>query len=131
MRAVRERGLCWTGKKPNIAYKVVRSEAIDRDIEAIYEFLFEAALGFGEDEATAHDRAALRITEIENAMEALGDTPHQGTLRSEISDGLRQVTKGRAIFYFDVDDVARAVQVNAIFFGGQDHQTRMLIRLLK
>ena len=113
-----------------MAYEVERSEASDRDLGTIFDFLFEAALGFGEDDATAFDRASSRILEIENAMEALGDVPHQGTLRPEISDGLRSVTKGRAIFYFDVDDTMHLVRVLAIFFGGQDHQRRMLLRLL-
>lgn len=113
-----------------MAYRVIRSEESDRDLEAIFDFLFEAALGFGEDDATAFQRASSRILEIEDAMIALGDTPHQGTLRADISDDLRSVTKGRAIFYFDVDDSSRLIRVLAVFFGGQDHQTRMLLRLL-
>lgn len=113
-----------------MAYKVERSEASDRDLETIFDFLFEAALGFGEDEETAFERASMRILEIEDAMAALGEVPHQGTLHPDFSDGLRSVTKGRAIFYFDVDDTEHLVQVLAIFFGGQDHQRRMLLRLL-
>lgn len=113
-----------------MAYRVERSEASDRDFEAIFDFLYEAALGFGEDEATAYQRASTRILEIEDAMEALGEVPHQGTLHPDFSDGLRSVTKGRAIFYFDVDDSEELVRVLAIFFGGQDHQRRMLLRLL-
>ncbi len=113
-----------------MAYKVVRSEASDRDLESIFDFLFEAALGFGEDKATAFERASTRILEIEDAMSTLGDVPHQGTLHPEFSDGLRNVTKGRTIFYFDVDDSMQLVRILAIFFGGQDHQRRMLLRLL-
>jgi len=113
-----------------MGYRVERSEASDRDLEVIFDFLFEAALGFGEDEATAFQRASTRILEIEDAMNALGDVPHQGTLHLDFSDGLRSVTKGRAIFYFDVDDTKQRVRILAIFFGGQDHQRRMLLRLL-
>jgi len=113
-----------------MAFKVVRSDASDRDLETIFDFLFEAALGFGEDDATAFGRAASRILEIEKAMEALGAVPHQGTLHPDFSDGLRSVTKGRAIFYFDVAETLHLVRVLAIFFGGQDHQRRMLSRLL-
>ncbi len=113
-----------------MAYRVVRSEPPPRDLETIFDFLNEAALGFGEDEATAFERASTRILEIEDAMEALGVVPHQGTLHPDFSDGLRSVTKGRAIFYFDVDDTQQLVRVLAIFFGGQDHQRRMLLRLL-
>ncbi len=113
-----------------MAYKVERSVASDRDLETIFDFVFEAALGFGEDEATAFQRASTRILEIEDAMNALGDLPHQGTLHPEFFGGLRSVTKGRAIFYFDVEDTLHRVRVLAVFFGGQDHQRQMLLRLL-
>lgn len=111
-------------------YRVERAAATDHDLEAIFDFLFAAALDFGEDETTAFARAAARITAIEDAMEALGQVPHQGTLRPEIAPGLRSVTKGRAVFYFDLDEDARRLRVLAVFFGGQDHQRRMLLRAL-
>ena len=37
----------------------------------------------------------------------------------------------RAIYWFDVDEGRRTVRVLAVFFGGQDHIRRMLIRLLE
>ena len=52
----------------------------------------------------------------------------QGTLRPELGDGIRNVTKHRAIFYFEV--LEEQIRVLAIFFGGQDHQGRMLLRIL-
>jgi toxin ParE1/3/4 len=113
-----------------MAYEVERSAASDRDLETIFDFLFEAALALGEDASTASERAARRILEIEAAMEALGDLPHQGVLPSEFADGLRGVMKGRSLFYFDVDDMRCRVRVLAIFFGGRDHRRRMLLRLL-
>ena len=63
-------------------------------------------------------------------MEALGRAPHQGTLRPELLPGLRGVTKDRAVFYFATDDEAEVVRVLAVFFGGQDHQRRMLLRVM-
>jgi plasmid stabilization system protein ParE len=60
---------------------------------------------------------------------ALGAAPHQGTLHNTLLPGLRSVTKGRAIFYFEADDKKARVLVLAIFFGGQDHQRAMLKRL--
>ena len=113
-----------------MAYRVERSDASDRDLEAIFDFLHEAALSFGEDPEEAYARAATRIRAIEDAMEALGKAPHQGTLRPELLAGLRSVTKGRAVFYFEVDDEAAAVRVVAVFFGEQDHQRRMLLRVM-
>ena len=44
--------------------------------------------------------------------------------------GLRRVTKDKAIFYFIVDEAKAHVNVFAIFYGGQDHQRRMLMRPL-
>ena len=67
---------------------------------------------------------------IEEALFAVGAAPHQGTLMPDLGPGLRRVTRERAIFYFETDDIAQRVRVLAIFFGGQDHQRRMLVRLL-
>jgi len=111
-------------------YAVLRARDIDHDLSAIFDFLFESHKAFGEDDETAFARAAARIHGIEDAMAALSRAPHQGTLREEILPGLRAVTKDRAIFYFDVDDESRTLRVLAVFFGGQDHQRRMLARVL-
>lgn len=62
-------------------------------------------------------------------MEALGSAPHQGTLRPDLRPGIRNATRERAVFYFEADDAARIVRVLAVFFGGQDHQRAMLLRL--
>jgi toxin ParE1/3/4 len=112
-------------------YAVERAAATDRDLAAIFDFLIASYVEFGDDEDTAIERAANRIRGIERAMLALGDAPHQGTLRSDMLPGLRSVTKNRAIFYFEVDDKRRLLRVLAIFFGGQDHRRRMLKRLLR
>ena len=110
-------------------YRVERSLETDKDLAAIFDFLLQSYIGFGEERGEALERAALRIEGIEAEMLALGDTPHQGTRRRELLPGLRSVTKQRAIFYFDVDDDLRLVRVLATFFGGQDHQRAMLRRL--
>ncbi len=112
-----------------MAYRVQRSEDTDRDLQAIYRFLVESFVSFGEARADAHEQAPRRLEQIERAMEGLGAAPHQGTLRPEVAAGLRSVTKDRAVFYFDVDDEARLISVVAIFFGGQDHLRLMLKRL--
>lgn len=112
-------------------YAVERSRDVERDLAAIFDFLLESYLAFGEDHATAFDRAADRIREIERATSSLGAVPHQGTLREDILPGIRSVTKDRAIFYFDVHDDRHLVRILAVFFGGQDHQRRMLRRLLR
>lgn len=47
-----------------------------------------------------------------------------------MAPGLRNVTKERAVFYFTVDGEARPVCVLAVFFGGREHQSEMLKRLM-
>jgi plasmid stabilization system protein ParE len=113
-----------------VKYAVERARDVDRDLAAIFEFLIESYLSFGEDVETAFDRAADRLRQIHDSMEALGDLPHQGTVLPQLLPGLRSVTMERAIFYFRVDDTKRKVQVLAVFFGGQDHRRHMLKRLL-
>jgi plasmid stabilization system protein ParE len=110
-------------------YRVERSVDTDDDLAAIFDFLLNSYLDFSDARDDALERAAARIEGIEDEMLALGDAPHQGTLRPDLLPGLRSVTRQRAIFYFDVDDDLRRVRVLAIFFGGQDHQRAMLKRL--
>ena len=112
-------------------YAVERSRDVARDLAMIFDFLVTSFETFGEDSEAAHERAAERIRAIDESILSLGAVPHQGTLREDILPGLRSVTKDRAVFYFDVDDERRVVHVLAVFFGGQDHQRRMLARSLK
>lgn len=113
-----------------MVWRVERAEAVNRDLELIFDFLFDAAVAFGEDTETAFDRAATRISAIQMAAMALAEAPYQGTLREDIAPGLRQVTKERAVFYFELDADARCLRLLAVFFGGQDHRRHMLRRLL-
>jgi plasmid stabilization system protein ParE len=111
-------------------YAVERARDIRHDLSSIFLFLVESYQEFGEDYDSAVERAARRIQTIEDAMLALGDAPHQGTIRPDISPGLRSVTKDRAVFYYDVDDDRRRIRVAAVFYGGQDHQQRIIKRML-
>lgn len=113
-----------------MAWTVERSAEADLDLALIFDFLLAAALDFGEPTDRAFEQAARRVREIERAIFALGSAPHQGTLDPTLLPGLRRVTKERAILYFDTDEEAQVVRVLAVFFGGQDHRRRMLIRLL-
>ena len=113
-----------------MAYEVVRAADVARDLDLIFDFLVAAAEDLGESEQRAFSRAEERLTEIEAGMADLGRVPHQGTRRPQLGGGVRNVTKGRAIYYFDVDDVRRTVRILAVFFGGQDHEARILLRLL-
>ncbi len=113
-----------------MAYEVRRAAAVDLDLELIFDFLVAAAESFGESTETAFAMAERRLRDIEASLENLGKVPHQGTRDDGLGIGIRHVTKGRAIFYFDVDDDAQTLRVLAVFFGGQDHDSRILLRLL-
>lgn len=112
-----------------MAFKVERSAACSRELDLILEHLVEAYREFGDTLPDAFDRAARRIRAIEAEMLSLGNEPYQGILRPAMAPGLRQITKNKAIFYFDIDEQRSAVRVLAVFFGGQDHQRHMLKRL--
>lgn len=113
-----------------MAYEVLRAKDIDRDLSLIFDFLVAAAEDFGESAETAFDMAERRLVEIVAARLDLGRVPHQGTLRPHLGDGVRDVTKGRTVFYYVVDDDTETLRVLAVFFGGQHHQARILLRLL-
>ena len=111
-------------------FTVHRSAEAGRDLSLIFDHLHESYMSLGEDAAGAFERAASRVREIVAAMDRLGRAPFQGTLREELMPRLRQVTKDSAISYFVTHEARERVDVLAVFFGGQDHQRRMLRRLL-
>jgi plasmid stabilization system protein ParE len=112
-----------------LAYKILRSPAIKRDLDLVFEHLLQSYIALGDDVLEAFERANHRIEDIKIEMNALALAPYQGTLDVDMRPGLRHVTKGRAIFYFFVDEASKTVHVLAVFFGGQDHQQYMLARL--
>ena len=114
-----------------MAYEVEVSEQALLDLSDILQFLVESFRTFGDDDARAFGRAEDRVHEIADAMADLGRAPHQGTLRPDLGTGVRNVTKGRAIFYFETLDERATVLVLAVFFGGQDHLPVMLARMAK
>jgi plasmid stabilization system protein ParE len=111
-------------------YRIEFAEASERDLELIFDHLFENYVRFGEGTEGALDHAAQRILGIRAAAERLTIFPIRGTARDDILPGLRYVVIDRAVYWFDVDSRARKIRILAIFFGGQDHIRRMLIRLL-
>ena len=112
-------------------YRVERSRQALSDLDAVYDFLHDAYVQFGESSAEATSRAEKRVRGVAASMRALGDTPRQGTRLDKLAPHLRRVTKDRAVFYFTVNTERRVVRVLAVFFGGQDHQSEMLKRAMK
>lgn len=112
-----------------MAFKVTRALGVRADLEAIYDHLFESYLAFGDDVETARDRAERRVAGIDAEFDFLARMPFQGTLRPNLGPQIRNVTKDNAVIYFRIDEAGQHLVIEAVFFGGQDHQTAMLKRL--
>ena len=113
-----------------MAYKITFAADAERDFELIFEFLFESYVEFGEAVGPAIDRAEERIQSIRADIEALAKAPHRETMHDGILPGLRHLTLGRAVIWFDIMEDTNSARILAAFFGGQDHFRRMLARLL-
>lgn len=112
-------------------WSVVFSAAAAVDLGLIETHLTEAYRGFGESETAAADHAAVRIEAILTQAERLATAPLRGQARDDLLPGLRHLSLDGAIYWFVAEAAVLEVRVLAIFFGGQDHQRQMLIRLLR
>ncbi|MDG1419279.1 MAG: hypothetical protein P8J78_00915 [Maricaulis sp.] len=106
------------------------SAEAERDFELIFDHLLESYLGFGEGVESALDHAEARTLEIRRDAERILIAPDRGEIHDDLLPGLRHLTIGRAIYWFDYNDASDVVRVLAVFFGGQDHIRQMLTRLL-
>ena len=113
-----------------MAWRIEFAKDAEHDLELIFDHLVESYVGFGDGVPEALSRALQRVEEVRRNAERLGISPHRGTPREDMLPGLRHVTVGRAIYWFDVLEAERTVRVLAVFFGGQDHVHHMLERLL-
>ena len=109
---------------------VFAAEAIN-DLVLITDYLTQAYCGFGEPLAEAHSHAQVRIEAIITAAERLSTAPFRGECHNDLLPGLRHLALDRAVYWFRPRAEQRVIQVLAVFFGGQDHQRRMLVRLLQ
>ena len=109
---------------------VFAAEAIN-DLLLISEYLAQAYSSFGELPAEADRHAQARIEAIIAAAERLATAPWRGESHDDLMPGLRHLALDRAVYWFRPRAQHREIQVLAVFFGGQDHQRRMLVRLLQ
>lgn len=85
---------------------------VARDLDAIARCILDHA---------GPEIAARKLAEIETAIATLRDTPHKGSLRTEIAPGLRAIPAGRkAVIAFVVDDDASEVLIYVVTYGGAD-----------
>ena len=113
-----------------MAFRLEFSAEAEHDFGLIFDHLLRSYLDFGESLESALDHAAARVLEVRTAAERILTAPHRGERHDDILPGLRHLTIGRAIYWFDVDEAGRTVRVLAVFFGRQDHVRHMMTRLL-
>ena len=132
MPAASIRSICCIGAGyvggPTMA--IISEESIN-DLVLITEHLTQTYCGFGESLAEANRHAQLRIEAIIAEAERLATAPLRGESRDDLLLGLRHLALDRTVYWFRPRAEQREIQVLAVFFGGQDHQRRMLVRLLQ
>ena len=101
------------------------------DLRLISEHLIQAYQGFGESPEEASRHAAARIDAIISAAERLAPAPLHGESHDALLPGLHHLALDRAVYWFRPQPQLRESQLLAVFFGGQDHQRHMLVRLLQ
>ena len=114
-----------------MAFRLEFAAAAERDFELIFDHLLRSYLDFGESLDSALNHAGTRTLEVRAAADRILTVPHRGERHDDILPGLRHLAIGRAIYWFDIDDLRESVRVLAVFFGGQDHVRHMLARLLR
>ena len=112
-------------------WSVVFAEEAINDLLLITDYLTQSYCGFGEPPAEANRHAQVRIEAIIAAAERLATAPFRGECRDDLLAGLRHLALDRAVYWFRPRSEQREIQILAVFFGGQDHQRRMLVRLLQ
>lgn len=112
------------------AWRVVFAADAENDLVLIENFLAQAYQNFGEPSPQAAQHAAARIDAIIANAERLAVAPVRGTCHDDLLPGLRHLALDQAISWVQVCAEAAEIRVLAMFFGGQDHQRHMLVRLL-
>ncbi len=113
-----------------MSWRIEFSEAAERDIEILFEHLADSYQEFGDSRSEAAERAVHRIGQILDNAERIATAPHRGESHDDLITGLRHLTLERAIYWYQADEARRVVSILAVFFGSQDHQRKMLVRLL-
>ena len=112
-----------------MGWRIEDADAVASDVLAIFDHLMETYLAFTEPVEDAMVKAQARVEIIRRHRYRLATAPHRGTVHEVDGVTYRNVTMDRAIYWFTLDEVERIVRVEGIFYGGQDHHSRMLDRL--
>lgn len=103
----------------------------ERDFALILDHLIDSYASFGDSPAEATRRATQRLEDILDDSLRIATAPFRGQRHDDLLPGLRQLALGKATFWFTVDEAGGLIRVLSVFFGGQDQERRMLVRLLE
>lgn len=99
-----------------MTYRLLFHPSVALDLEEIATWITEYA---------GAEAGARRIAEIEAAITSLKQTPHKGSLRTEIAPHLLVIPAGRkGVIAFSVDDARQEVLVHAVTYAGADWSAR-------
>ena len=113
-----------------MAWRIEVTHDAVEDQRRIFRHLFEIhRREFGHGPSEAADKAERRSRAIDAGIVRIAKAVHIGTRHVIQGHEFRHLTIDRAIYWFTLDEAARCVRIEAIFFGGQDHVARMLDRL--
>lgn len=103
-----------------MTYRIHFHPSVADDLEWIAEWIADYA---------GTSSAASKLDEREATIRSLMLTPHKGSGRDEIAQGLRAIPAGRkGIVVFAVDDDLREVLIYAVSYGGADWVRRSKAR---
>lgn len=113
------------------AWRVVFAADAVNDLLLIENHLTQAYQDFGEPLQVAVRHAVARVEAIIANADRLALAPYRGEDHGDLLAGLRHLSLDQAIYWFQLCPELQEVRVLAVFFGGQDHQRHMLVRLLQ
>ncbi|MDP2520855.1 type II toxin-antitoxin system RelE/ParE family toxin [Shimia thalassica] len=113
-----------------MSWEIEFSTAAEHDLDLIFFHLADSFVALGADRSGAAEQALARVLHIRDTAGRIASAPHRVEAHGDLLPGLRHLTLGKAVYWFLVDEEMRRVRVLAIFYGGQDHQRKMLLRLL-
>ena len=103
-----------------MTYRIRFHPLVGQDLETIAQWIIDHA---------GSEAAGKRLAEIEQTIMSLARMPHKGSIRNEITPGLRAIPAGRkAVIAFTVDDTAEEVFIQAVSYGGADWMYRSRTR---
>lgn len=101
-------------------YRVIQHPLVNRDIARIAAHRLEF---------TTPRSVADNIAALDTDVDSLGENPHRGTRRDELSPGLRAIpSAGKGVIAFEISQEIRVVRILSIAWGGADWMTAIADR---